>query len=197
MIKMYTNILVIIFSVIIFSCHQKPVAKNKTSAAKNADTTVFYPVADFIKKQIQLVDSTPFYIYKITIRNNKKDSIKIHTKQFDSLANEFIRYNISDPSIKKNYKEVVFDDETTNSYTLSYSTHDSTMFIQTIDVLLDRDNQFVKRIFMTTFENKNDTIINSKLGWKPDKNFYINKIIDLPNGKEITEQNSIVWDNRE
>ena len=190
--------IIIFFTVILFfisSCHQKPSHTN-TIASKSIDTTVFYPIADFIKKQIQIVDSTPFFIFKITIRNHKKDSVQIHTKQFDSFAGIFIKYDISDISIKKNYKENVFDDESTNSYTLTYSTKDSAMFIQSADVLLDKETQDVKRIFMTTTEYKNDTLITSKLGWKPDKNFYINKIIDPPNGNEITEQNTIVWDNR-
>jgi hypothetical protein len=188
---------IFLFSFFASACHQKISHQNIFAEKKQTDTTVFYPVADFLKKQIQTVDSTPFYIYRIRIIDGKKDSAKISAKQFDSLAKAFVAFDISDSAIKKNYKENVFEDASTKSLTFNYTTKDSTMFIQSIDALLDEDDQHVKRIFMTTFENKDGNDIYSKMGWKPNRNFYINRDIHLVNGKEATEQNMIVWNNRE
>jgi hypothetical protein len=195
--KIASAIIVLALSIFTMSCHQKPSQQNIIEAKKNIDTVTFYPVTDFLKKQIQTVDSTPFYIYRISIIDGKKDSVKISAKQFDSLAHAFVVSDISDSTIKKNYKENVFEDASTKSITFNYTTKDSTMFIQSIDVLLNEDDQRVKRIFMSTFENKNGIDIISKMGWKPDRNFYVNRDIHFANGKESTEQNMIVWDNRE
>lgn len=186
--------LFLLVSGILCSCKQQTTHQGDTPAK---DTTVFYPVTDFLKNQISNVDSTPYFIYLIDIRNNKRDSMPISKKLFDSLAAPFTAYNIADTAIKKFYTESVFDDQTTRSYTFSYRTTDSNMVVQGIDILLNRETQQVKRIFMNTFQNFGDSSVTLKMGWKPDRNFYINRITQYSNGKEQIEQNRVVWDDRD
>lgn len=178
----------------IYSCKQ-PASHPAGTPAK--DTTVFYPVTNFLKNQISNVDSTPYFIYWISIRNHKRDSTVVSKMLFDSLAAPFIAYNIADTALKKFYTEAVFDDQTTRSYTFSYRTTDSNMVVQGIDILLNRETQQVKRIFMNTFQNFGDSSVTLKMGWKPDRNFYINRITQYPDGKEEIVQNRVVWDDRD
>ncbi len=118
-------------------------------------------------------------------------------KTADSIVFYPVAVDISDGAMKKKYKESAFDDASTGSLTLDYSTQDSAMYIQSIDLLLAEDDQHVKRVFMSTFERGGDSSVVSKLGWKPGRNFYINRLIRYGNGQEITEQNRVVWDGRE
>ncbi len=179
------------------ACRQKPAAEPMTGGQKTADSIVFYPVADLLKKEIEKVDSEPYFIYRIRVRNGREDSMRINKGKFDSMAGRFVAVDISDGAMKKKYKESAFDDASTGSLTLDYSTQDSAMYIQSIDLLLAEDDQHVKRVFMSTFERGGDSSVVSKLGWKPGRNFYINRLIRYGNGQEITEQNRVVWDGRE
>jgi hypothetical protein len=184
----------LLLSVTILSCKQPA---SHLAVAPPKDTTIFYPVNSFLKQQIGNVDATPYYIYIIRIIDQKRDSATVSKKQFDSLAAPFIACNISDSSLKKFYTESLFDDQTTRSYTFSYRTTDSNMTVQSIDVLLNRENQQVKRVFMNTFQNFGDSSITLKMGWKTDRNFYINRIVQYKNGKEQITQNRVVWDDRD
>ncbi len=186
-----------LISCIGMACRQKPAAEQIASGVKAADSIVFYPTADLLKKEIETVDSTPYFIYRIRVRNGKKDSMPISKREFDSMARMFVAVDISDSSIKKKYKESAFDDASTESLTLNYSTQDSGLYIRSIDLLLAEDDQHVKRIFMSTFERGGDSSVAAKLGWKPGRNFYINRLIYYANGQEVTEENRVVWDERE
>ncbi|MGI8952756.1 MAG: hypothetical protein ACR2FN_14365 [Chitinophagaceae bacterium] len=187
----------VLMNIIFFiSCKQTSTEK-ETKKTSSKDTTTFFPVADYIQQQIKLVDSTPYFMYLISIRNGKKDSSQINTHQFDSLVQPFREIDISNPSIKKNYTESVFEDKSTQSYTLTYSTNNKSLSTQNIDVLLNEENQQVKRIFINCFYDNNDSAITQKLGWKSFHSCSIIRIIQYKNGKQSTEQNLIVWNDKD
>ena len=178
------------------SCKQKPTSVEEKMNA-NKDTITFFPVAEYIKQQINHIDSTPYFLYCIHVAEGRKDSTTIDKKVFDSLATIFTRYNISDSLVKKKYSETIFNDLSTQSYTLSYRTSDTTLPLQSVDVLLNPDNQQVKRIFWTIQNNKAGKTIIEKVGWKANHRFYINRTILLSDGKELTEQNTVVWNDKD
>lgn len=175
--------------------------KNSSSTEKLSDqtndTTQFYPVTDYLNEQIKQVDNTPYFIYKITIKNGKKDSSVINQTTFDSLANQFVKDDITEAPLKENYTENIFEDASTNSYTISYTASSPKIKLQSIDVLLNRDDQRVKWIFMNRIEVNDSTAITKKLGWQPDRRFYINKTETDKNGSVKEEQNTIVWNDKE
>src|SRR5437016_487987 len=133
--------------IIIAGCKNHTVARGMT---ETSDTVHFFPVNEYFKEQIKDVDASAASIYKITIdhNSNKRDSSVLSKQQFDEWAQSFLEYDISDRRIHKYYKENIFMDETTRSYTFNYTTMDSSLPLQSIDVLLDIDDQHVKRIFI-------------------------------------------------
>lgn len=186
---------ILLFTFIIQACNES--GKTKNTSINSQDTVHFYPVTEYLKQQIAHTDSIPYFIYRIRIVNGKKDSSVVDVKTFDSLANEFVRDDISNPAIKKYYTENIFEDASTNSYTISYTIADTSLPIQNIDVLLNTDDQKVKWIFMNRNDTLNGRMISKKLGWQPDKKFYINSVTTDKNGRTIEEENTIVWNNKD
>ena len=100
------TLLFILFSTFACNSNNRPVkAKIPT-----ADTGKFYPIADFFRKQIEYVDLRNYPLYKITVKDGKKDSSALGKDQFIALANVFLDRSISAPAIKVLYKESVFHD---------------------------------------------------------------------------------------
>lgn len=187
-------IAVAFLSITFFSCStntsQQPDGESK-------DSLVYYPIHEYFLTEVKEVDSTPFYIYKLGEKNNKKDSAGISKGTFNELAKAFLSINTNEAAFKKNYQETVFADNSTNSITLTYLTKDKSLPIQNIVVLLRNDGQKVKRIFITKSYSQNDSVINEKLGWKTGEEFYINRSIEQAGKPVLTETNTIVWNKNE
>lgn len=180
----------------LFSCNSKNTSKEVTKIINN-DSTVFYPIRQFFIEDKKDVDSTPYFLYRIVEKGNRRDSTPISKQTFDSLASMFTAFDINDTSVKKYYEENVFNDLTTNSITLSYRSINKELPVQSIDVLLNSESQRVKRIFVSKLSNKGDTVITDKMGWKANESFYINRLTQLPGGKEQSEKNTVIWNKKE
>lgn len=157
------------------------------------DSVTFYPLRDFIQAQINDVSKTPYFIYQLTTRQQKHDSVVITSQQFADMASIFTRYVIDSPSVKKYYKEDAFNDASTNSITISYTTRNKKLPVQQIDILLDPATQKVKRAFLRIVENKGDTTFNYRLGWKTDNSCSIATTIQPSKGNELSSQSTVVW----
>lgn len=179
---------------IIQSCKNNRAANAVT---ETSDTVHFYPVMDYFKTQVKEVDSFAVFIYKITINNNgSKDSTVLNQEQFNQWAQAFLAYDISDKKFHKYYKENIFLDETTHSYTFNYTAMKNTLPLQTVDILLDEDDQHVKRVFINKVISAGDSTVTEKAGWKTGSSFFINRIVDYPGNRTTTQQNIIVWHNQ-
>jgi len=180
--------------ILFFSCNtntsQQPVDESKTSSA-------YYPVHEYFLDEIKEVNSTPFHIYKLSEKDGRKDSTGISKQAFNEWAKPFLSFNTNDSIFKKDYQETAFEDNSTNSITLTYEAKDKMQPIQNIVVLLRNDGQKVKRVFITSVYAQNDSIINEKLGWKTGEEFYINKTIEQAGKPVLTETNTIVWNKKE
>lgn len=168
--------------------------KTKTTAN---DTARFYPLATFFKKEIEYVDLRNFPLYKITVKDGKKDSSVLNKEQFIALAQLFVDRSISAPAVKVMYKESVFHDLSTQSYTLNYSPVIRTAEVQNIDILLDDETNIVKRVFIKTAYSRGDTAIDEQCNWKANKSFQVNRFMQTKNGFKSTELNYINWDDKQ
>ncbi|SRR6266487_989425 len=183
--------LVSLIAIIVFSCKEN--SKSENNKLPSADSTVFYPVQDYFLSQIKKVDSTMPAIHMVAIIRGQKDSASISTEQFNKIAQTFLENNIADLSVKKFYRQSIFQDQTTGSYTFNYTSVNSSLPVQNLDVLLDTTTQTVKRVFISRINIKGDSTITEKLSWKNDNSFLINRIIQLPQKKETMQQISVVW----
>lgn len=177
------------------SCNSKSTTSNDIVYVE--DSTKFYQVNQFIKSQIDEVNKTPYFIYKITLDSkNNQDSSVLSVAEFNTLANQFLKTDISDPSLKKYYKENIFHDQTTKSITISYTTTNKSLEVQNIDVLLMEDGETLKRIFVRKFYDYNDSSAIEQLSWKPTESFQINRLVLLADNKETSSQTFVIWNEK-
>ncbi|HKG68580.1 MAG TPA: hypothetical protein VKA92_06905 [Segetibacter sp.] len=189
--KVYFFILILY---LLYACRPNE-SRTITSEATN-DTTHFFEVVRYIKTQISEVNKTPYFIYKIDITDGKKDSTTINTSVFNQISERFLKPDINDPDLKKNYTENIFHDQTTKSFTISYTATDKELEIQSIEVLLQEDGQTVKRLFIRKFFNYKDSSAIEQLSWKPGESFQINRLVQKPGNKENSYLTNVVWNEK-
>lgn len=191
--KETTILFIIICSVC--ACRQ---TGNKANAdvADKSDTTKFFQVKQYIQNQIAEANKTPYYIYKITVANGKRDSTPINNAIFNQMATQFLEPDINDNILKKLYTENIFHDQTTKSFTISYTATDKQLEIQNIEVLLNEDGETVKRVFIRKFHHYADSSAIEQLSWKPMQSFQIYRLVQKPGDEENIYQTNIVWNER-
>jgi hypothetical protein len=186
--------MIILIGAVFFSnCKdQKPTTTTPEQTVKKS----YFPVVDFLKGQIHNVDSLPSAILKIVIENNKPDSSYIKREEFDKLAQDFILADLQQNNFEKNFKESSFIDQTTQSATFNYTSTNSKLSLQRVDVLATPDELYskVKSIFIQQTLNKNDTIIVKKLYWQTNKHFQIATSLQAPNQTKKIKQLQVTWD---
>ena len=187
-------VVLIICSAFYFSCNQNN--KSTTENSVDSDTTKFFQVSQYIQTEIKEVNETPYFIYKIDIKDHKRDSTAINTSTFNELAKSFYNPDINDAKFKKYYKENIFHDQTTKSFTISYSATDKELEVQNVEVLLEEDGRTVKRVFIRKFFNYPDSSAIEQLSWKPKINFQINRLVQQAGGKEVSGQTIVVWNEK-
>jgi hypothetical protein len=170
--------------------------KQQSDKAQAEESTVYYPINDYIRKQIKQVDSIPYYVYRVLLVNGKKDSTTISRPVFDSLTQQFILPELEEGALRKNFTESVYVDESTNSVTLTYTPKDSNTVVQNAMVLLDTSSQNVKWAFINILQNKGDSTIIQKMGWKGGESCYLNRSVSYADGKRNDMQLNIVWNEK-
>lgn len=187
--KQYVISLIIVFSFYI-SCKPKAPADEKETIV---DTSKFFQVSQYINSQIEEVKKVPYYIYKLDIVNGKQDSSVINNTTFGQLAAQFLKPDINDEKLKPNYKESIFEDQTTASVTFNYSAKDKDLELQNVDVILASDRETVKRLMMRKYYNYKDSSVIEQLSWKTGERFIINRAVQLPDNVEVQKQTIVVW----
>jgi len=185
-------------SIILCACFNLISCNNnkKTAAEPAADSTVYYPINNYIRQQIKQVDTTPYYVYRVLVVNGKKDSTTISRPVFDSLTKQFLLPELEEGALKKNFTEAVYEDQSTNSITLTYTPKDSNTTVRNAMVLLDPDSQNIKWIFSNTLQNKGDSTVIQKIGWKGDASCYLNRSVSYADGRKNEMHLNIVWNEK-
>jgi hypothetical protein len=120
----------------------------------------------------------------------------INTLKYVQLANQFTTPDINDPNLKRHYIENIFHDQTTKTFTISYTTPNKDLEIQNIEILLQEDGQTVKRIFIRKFLNYSDSSGIEQLSWKAAERFQINRLVQRKDEKENSQQTIVVWNEK-
>lgn len=160
------------------------------------ENIIFFQVKQYVQQQLEDIHKTPYYIYKIETVNGQRDSLPLPVDSIDKYAQGFIDADINDPETKKHYTESIFHDQTTKSFSLSYATPNKEQEVQSINVLYKEDGETVKRIFIRRYMHRKDSAILEQLSWRPDENFEINRVINLPGRPEQTWHTLVVWNKK-
>jgi len=202
----------LLLSSALFSCKNHPVnneppagdsaaartAGDSSSPATDTAAQAFFPVSDFIGGQVKMVDSLQLPLSKsVTVKGKTVLAPPIADAEFKLLAAAFRQPDISDPALKKFYKESSFADQSIPSIVISYTTTNPALEIQKIDVIISPDpvkSDRVRTIYMEKQRVAGDTIIRQKLYWKANHNCQV--ITEKQVGKTLlpAEQVKVVWD---
>ncbi len=158
-----------------------------------ADTSKYYPVDNLIREQMKFVDLRDFVIHRTITKDSSesneiidKSTFLIEAAKVLSIANDFIRQ-------KQLYKESVFQDLSTASYTINYTPAEPSLSIQRIDVLLSEETNIIKRLFIRTYATENGITTTQQISWLADHQFQISQSKNM-NGTTSEEKTVISWD---
>ena len=170
---------------------------NKTETQEPAPVKKdYFSVADYIKGEINTIDSLPVGILKKTIKASKKDSAFIERQEFRALARVFTDPALEKAALEAKYAEHSFMDQTTGYYTFTYEPTASDAPYQRIDVLVRPGETYskVKSIYMAKSSSQNDTTINERFYWKANNSFSITKEKVYKNQTPVVDQLMVIWD---
>ncbi len=187
-------LLAIVCMVFLCHCRNAPTDAGTPHAQKPKDTTVFYPINSYIREQLTSLNqatTTPYQI--VENENGKNDSSAISKENIQAYAHRLLLDSINAPGLQEKYTENIFLDQSTASFTFSYTTIDTSLPVQSVLVLLDTTTQEVKDIIYTINRTYPDSAVLEKWWWKNNKGFTILKSVVFPDGQEKKQQIKVVW----
>ncbi|RXK81775.1 hypothetical protein [Filimonas effusa] len=180
-------------SLIVAMACNSPAKQPGTVPVYHNDSVKFYPAQQFLRSQIAAISTTPYYIYKITEHDGRRDSIALNRQEFLAETAIFTSFSFEDSTVKKYYKETVFADQSINSITMDYTTRNAALPVQSAVVLLDPESQKVKRIMMDISEAAGDSVVTHKLVWKTNESCTIVTLVERKGASVSSQSARIVW----
>ena len=190
---MFKSAIFFVISLLVFvsACKQS----KKQQDAKSipiADTAKFYPLDNFIAEQMRYVDLRNFSIQKTISSDSFKSSKAIDKETFLIDASKILSVAKNFTKNKQLYKEVVYQDLSTDSYTINYTAINTTIPLQRIDILLSEATKIIKRVLLRVVNKANGIVTTQQINWETDHQFQytISKEIE---GKITNEVILISW----
>jgi len=171
---------VIFFVLMLAACHSN---QDKTKPViQKTDTAAYYPVEDFFREQMQYVDLRSFSIEYDHTHDGKKDSGTITKEELQTWGKLFLEKGKTFNQRKHLFKESVFQDLSTGSFTLNYVPYDQQGGgIRNIDVLLDENTKKVKRVFIKSISANKDTAVTEQYNWQANKGLQLTRFTTAGN----------------
>ncbi|MBW0160139.1 MAG: hypothetical protein HYI21_10590 [Sediminibacterium sp. Gen4] len=183
---------VILMSYWLLACGESVQTNNQLQPSP--DSTQFYPTASFFENQMTVLPTMKKNMLVFHTKDGKKDSTQLSIPAFQELVKEFIAKDISDATTKKHYRETIFQDAATNSYTLSYTAVDTTVTVKGMEVLLDEQTNQVKRVFIRSVYRKGNGSIMEQHNWNTAKGFQIIRSFTNEQGYTMNELTEVQWE---
>lgn len=190
--SLFRTMIAVLVILSFIACNNNRQSVNE-SKLPSTDSSVFYPVKEYFITQLAHTDSLPNIVYTYSDSEDKKDSLIISHGRLRQLAQSFLEDDINNIKIKKYYRESIFHDESTGSNTFNYTSVNTNLPLQTIDILLDTATDVVKSIFITKSFSKGDTLLTEKMWWKTNRGFSINSVIQPAGKPVITQRVTVSW----
>jgi hypothetical protein len=178
----------------IYSCKNSK-EKNITTQISFVDTIPFYPYnAEINKEADSLISKKKSLVMTVTDSSGKNKITIITADEFKTLVQIFTDKDITRMPLKQFYKESIFNDMTTVSTVMNYTTKKDSLPIKNIDVLLNaKAGGEIKRLDMKLIFNKADSAITENYSWVFGKEFYVLRYAETSNGKGISTKLNVSW----
>ncbi len=182
---------VVPFFIIFFSaCSGKKA--NTTSTNIPVQTENIFPVTDFLKGQLRIIDSMGVTPLKIISVDAKTDSLWLKREDIRKNATPFLTPVIDSANMYSLFSEKSFLDQTINAFTFSYDPKKKlpdSIKITHWDVYMNPQTNTIDRIYMVK-ENADTT---TQLTWLVNKWYSIRTIVQLTNGQPQIKEEKIIW----
>lgn len=178
---------------------------NSTSTAPETDTTAtteikndsFFPVTEFLKGQIVLLDSlqvTPLHTIKV---NHKTDSIWLKKGALVPMLADFLSPEINETNLIHYFKEISFEDQTLNAITMTYDPSTAipdSISLRHWDIYINPETGNILKVYIVKQSRKSDGIITQQLTWKTNKWAMITTLFSKPDDStEILKEDKFIW----
>ena len=192
----FIKVLCWVLLVSLSACHNKK-AKQSSRINNTEENQRFFPVTDFLRGQLNEIDSLPVTPLKITISNGKRDSIWLTKKDIRLFVSPFLKPVIDSISMKNYFTEQSFLDQTINAITLTYDPKikiPDSIKLNHWDIYIDPQQSKVQRIYLVKEENINGATITTQLTWKVNAWCSIRTITQQPNNEPRIKEEIMKWD---
>lgn len=182
--------------VLLFAACKNKEKNGKTNELVNNDTVPFYLYIVEINKELDsLQHNNKLLSFSTTDSSGKNIKSTIDFNQFKLFATSFLQKDITQKPIKQFYKETIFNDLTTVSTVMNYTTNKDSLPVKSVDVLLNaKNNSEVKRVDMKVIYDKSDSVITENYSWIFKKGFNILRYAQAANGKGVATKMNFSWE---
>jgi len=189
----------VICSVLLFffsACHNKEVTQ-VPQINNTEETQSFFPVTDFLMGQLNEIEGLPVTPLKITVSDDKRDSLWLKKKDIRIFALPFLHPVIDSNSMQNFFTEKSFMDQTINAITLSYDPKTKvpdSIKLNHWDVYIDPQKNKIQRIYLVKEEFINGESVTTQLTWKVNKWCSIRTIVQQPKKEPQVKEEIMKWD---
>ena len=180
-----------VFFIFFTACSSK---KNNTASSNSSGQIEnIFPVTDFLKGQLRILDSMGVTPLKIISINGKKDSMWLKREDIRKNATPFLTPVIDSANMYSLFSERSFLDQTINAFTFSYDPKKKlpdSIKITHWDVYMNPETNSIDRIYMVK-ENADTT---TQLTWLVNKWYSIRTIIQPAQGQPLVKEEKMIWD---
>ncbi|MDQ2721487.1 MAG: hypothetical protein M3Z26_17255 [Bacteroidota bacterium] len=177
------------------SCNSK--SKSDFSSKHAEETQSFFPVTDFFKGQLRVIDSMPVTLLKTVTVSNKTDSAWLKRESIRSFAEPFLTPVIDSTTMSPWFSEKSFMDQTINAVTISYDSKiklPDSIKLRHWDVYIDPQKGSVERIYIVKENNENSSQVTTQLTWKANQWCSIRTIKQKPGQEPEIKEEKLTWD---
>ena len=180
--------IVFLFSACNSSNVDQPASKPNTTT----DNETFFPVTEFLKGQLTILDSMQVTPLKTTEINGKTDSAWVNRDSIRAFAMPFLTPVIDSISLSPFFTASSFLDQTINAITFTYDANTKlpdSVKLRHWDVYIDPQTGTVRRIYIVKENEINGAVTTTQMTWKTEEGCSIRTIKQLPGkGQEIKEE---------
>ncbi|MEP6952124.1 MAG: hypothetical protein ABI863_22730 [Ginsengibacter sp.] len=193
----FITVFAICMSTIVFlnSCHtakEKQVVTEKTIE----EAQPFFPVTEFLAGQLNGTDTLPITPVKITINENRRDSVWLKKEDIRKFASPFLHPVIDSIFMRNYFTGKSFMDQTINAVTFSFDAKTKlpdSIKLNHWDVYIDPQKSTVERIYLVKEDIRNGESVTTQLTWKVDKWCSIRTILQQPNKDPQVKEEIMKW----
>jgi hypothetical protein len=179
-----------LFVIFFTACSGKK--NNAVPVNNSALTENIFPVTDFLKGQLRIIDSMGVTPLKILSINGKTDSLWLKREDIRKNAKPFLTPVIDSVNMYSLFSEKSFLDQTINAFTFSYDPKrklPDSIKLTHWDVYMNPQTNSIQRIYLVK-ENADST---TQLTWVVNKWYSIRTIIQNQGEQPEIKEEKMIW----